>query len=52
MGLMGFLICFIISGIFIGINLAPVFGVLAACFLGWIGGLIFGFLGAIYFDLD
>ena len=46
-----FAICFILSGIFIGLSLVPFFGVLGAAFLGFIAGLVCAFAGVLVTDL-
>ena len=50
MELAWFTICYIVSGVFIGLWCAGIFGIPAACFLGLVGGLICAFAGALVFD--
>lgn len=46
-----FVICFVLSGIFIGLWLVGFFSVLAAAFLGFIAGLVCAFAGVLVTDL-
>lgn len=51
MELLWFTLCYIISGIFIGLWCAGFFGIAAAAFLGAIGGLICAFAGVLLFEV-